>query len=87
MKANLYDFVKTSTQVQSDFKPETLIPAGAIGTVVECYTQPEGYAVDLAIPNEQLVGGYEYHNVVLLPQQFVVIDKIEASEKIATHNL
>ncbi|BAU15134.1 hypothetical protein LEP3755_56910 [Leptolyngbya sp. NIES-3755] len=83
MKANVYDLVKTSTQVQSDFKPEITIPTGTIGTVIEYYEQPEGYAVDLAIPNEQLVGGYEYHNVILLPQQFVVIKKFETSEKIA----
>ncbi|MGG6267739.1 hypothetical protein ACQ4M3_12600 [Leptolyngbya sp. AN03gr2] len=83
MKASVYDLVKTLTQVQSDFKPEVMIPAGTIGTVIECYEQPEGYAVDLAIPNEQLVGGYEYHNVILSPQQFVVIKKLETPEKIA----
>lgn len=45
-----------------------------MGTIVECYENPEVYAMDLAIPNERLVGGFEYENVILSPKQFVVVD-------------
>jgi hypothetical protein len=43
-----------------------------VGTVVECYENPEGYAVDIAIPDERLVGGFFYTNVILSPDQFEV---------------
>jgi hypothetical protein len=40
---------------------------------VECYNEPqEGYAVDLAIPDPSLIGGFDYENVILYPEQFVV---------------
>lgn len=50
-----------------------LIPKGTRGTVVECYNDPqEGYAVDLAILDPSLVSGFDYDNVILYPEQFVV---------------
>lgn len=62
--------VVTAEDVTSDFRDE-VIPAGTGGTVVEIYTEPrEGYAVDLAIPAPELVGGYRYDNVILEPGQF-----------------
>ena len=64
------DRVRTVVEVESEFS-DRKIPAGAIGTIVECYAQPEeAYAVDLAVPDESLVGGYRYENVVLRPRQF-----------------
>ena len=42
--------------------------------IVEAYDSPtEGYAVDLAIPDDELAGGYAYENVVLFPDQFEVV--------------
>jgi hypothetical protein len=41
---------------------------------VECYENPEVYAVDLAIPNKRLVGGFEYENAILSPDQFAVVN-------------
>ena len=73
MKAKLYDQIKTLVDLQSEFRDRT-IPKGAIGTIVECYTSPEeGYAVDLVIPNSSLVGGSIYDNLILCPDQFVVV--------------
>lgn len=69
MKAKLYDQIKTSVAVQADFG-NRVIPNPTLGTVVECYENPSGYAVDLAIPNERLVGGFEYENAILSPDQF-----------------
>jgi hypothetical protein len=44
------------------------------GTIVKCYGAPEeGYAVDLAIPNSALAGGLTDENVILRPDQFIVI--------------
>lgn len=79
MKAKIYDSIKTLVSVSTDFGDRT-IPTGALGTIVECYEQPEGYAVDLAIPNHKLVGGYQYENIILTPDQFAVIQEIQAFE-------
>ena len=72
------NIVKTVVDVRSEFEDRT-IPAGTYGTIVEGYEEPEGYAVDLGIPSPDLVGGYEFDNVVLLPGQFVFVDKFPKS--------
>jgi hypothetical protein len=71
MKASIYDQIKSVVDI-ADSK-QRVIPAGTLGVVVECYEQPEGYAVDLAISNEKLVGGFEYRNVVLTLEQFAIV--------------
>ncbi len=73
MKASEHDRVRTIVPVEADFS-DVRIPAGTEGTIVECYSSPEGYAVDLAVPDDSLVGGFRYHNVILKPEQFAVID-------------
>ena len=74
MKAKEYNLIRTLVDVQSDFR-DRILPAGTVGTVVECYDNPtEGYAVDLAIPDTSLVGGFDYENVILFPEQFEVMD-------------
>lgn len=80
MKAKLYDTIQTLIDVPADFD-ERIIPKNTQGTIVECYEDPEGYAVDLAIPNSHLVGGFEYENVVLTPEQFMVISYVNSVEK------
>lgn len=66
------DIVELVVNVPSDFS-DGVISKGARGTVVERYEQPkEGYSIDLAIPDDTLVGGFRHENVVLLPEQFVV---------------
>lgn len=72
MKARVQDQIRTLVDIPADFNGETL-PKGALEMIVECYERPEGYAVDLAIAHPTLVGGFEYKNVILLPEQFVVI--------------
>ena len=69
MKAKLYD---TLIDVPADFD-DTVIPKATQGTIVECYQNPEGYAIDLAIPNSHLVREFTYENVVLTPEQFTVV--------------
>ena len=73
MKAKLYNQIKTLIEIQADFSDQ-IIPKNTMGTVVECYENPEGYAVDLAIPNSQLVGEFEYVNVILSPDQLALVD-------------
>lgn len=70
-----YDQIKTSVEVQADFGNQ-IIPKGTLGTVVECYENPEAYAVDIAIPNEKMIGGFEYENIILSPEQFAVVDTV-----------
>ncbi len=80
MKASLYSQIKTLMDVQTDFssqetsgKENHVIPKETLGTIVECYENPEGYAVDIAIPDERLVGGFFYTNVILSPDQFEIL--------------
>jgi hypothetical protein len=64
-------FIQTIVEVSSDFS-DRMIPKGTFGTIIECYESPEGYAVDLAIPDENWVGEWAYENVILTPTQFII---------------
>ncbi len=79
MKAEIYDEIETLEVIPSDFG-KGLIAKGTRGTVVECYSQPEGYAIDLSVARSSLVGDFDYENVILRPDQFVLVRK---SEKVA----
>ena len=86
MKVSLYDQIKTVVNVKADFsthetsdEDNSAIPKGTLGTLVECYENPEGYAVDIAIPDERLVGGFFYTNVILSADQFEVVSTVTAS--------
>jgi hypothetical protein len=68
--------IQTLVDVESDFS-EQIIPKGSIGIVVECYEHPEGYAVDIPIPDERFVGDFTYENVVLAPDQFIVLNDVQ----------
>ena len=72
MKAKINDSIQTLIDISADFS-DLIIPKGIIGAVVECYENPEAYAIDLMITNPQVIGGFTYENVVLLPEQFIVI--------------
>lgn len=72
MKPQLDDKIKTLIDIPADFS-DRIIPKESLGIIVECYENPEGYAVDIALQNLRFVGGFEYENVVLTPQQFIVI--------------
>ena len=79
-KVSIDDIVELLVDVPSDFSND-VIPKGIRGTVVECYEQPkEGYSIDLAIPDDSLVGGFRYENVVLTPEQFAVRDQINPTK-------
>jgi hypothetical protein len=72
-KADLGDSVELLVEVPSDFH-DGKIPKGTRGTVIERYEHPrEGYAIDVAIPDDSLVGGFRYENVALTPEQFTVL--------------
>jgi hypothetical protein len=68
--------IQTLADVESDFS-EQIIPKGSIGIVVECYEHPEGYAVDIPIPDERLIGDFTYENVILTPDQFIVLNDVQ----------
>ena len=72
MKTNIYDAIITLFNVSTNFGKQ-IIPKGTQGTIVECYEDSEGYAVDLAIPDDKLVGGFDYENVILTPEQFELV--------------
>ncbi|MEH2316879.1 hypothetical protein [Nostoc sp.] len=83
MKAKLYDQIKTLVEVQPDFADQ-MIPKNTPGTIVECYENPEGYAVDIAIPNQKLIGSYEYVNVILTSDQFVLVNTVSQPLNVVT---
>lgn len=64
-----YTSIITTVELRSEFSERT-IPKGTIGTVVECYNDPEGYCVDLSIPSPDLVGGFTTENMILTRDQF-----------------
>lgn len=75
MKAETSSQIKTSVSITVD---GINFPEGTLGAVVEAYSNPEGYTVDLAIPDDKLVGSFRYYNVILTPEQFeVFIDKAQ----------
>ena len=74
MKASPNDRIRTLVDVTADFS-DRVIPAGTGGVIVEAYDTPrEGYAVDLEIEDDSLVGGHDFENVVLGPEQFAVVE-------------
>lgn len=72
MKAKINDSIQTLIDLTADFS-DLIIPQGTIGAIVECYPNPEAYAIDLMISNPKVIGGFTYENVILSPEQFIVI--------------
>ena len=75
MKGKPYDGIMTLVDIKTN-SARSVIPKGTKGSIVECYENPEGYAVDLAIADNSLVTGYDYENVILYPEQFKIINPI-----------
>ena len=72
MKAQVWDRVVLTEDVPGGFRG-AIIPKGTRGAVIEAYEQPqEGYAVDVALPDESLVGGFRYDSIIVLPDHFDV---------------
>jgi hypothetical protein len=70
MRALKYSKIKTLVEIYSDYL-NCVIPVGTEGTVIECYEDPqEGYAVDIALPGNSQITGYQYDNIILFPNQF-----------------
>jgi hypothetical protein len=76
MNNQLHQTIETLEEVQSEFTNRS-IARGTLGAIVECYQNPECYAVDLAIPDAALAGGFAYENVVLFPGQFKVVSAVD----------
>jgi hypothetical protein len=72
MKAKINDLIQTLINITADFS-DLIIPKGTLGAIVECYPNPEAYAIDLMISNPKVIGGFTYENVILSPEQFIVI--------------
>jgi len=79
MKAKINDLIQTLINITADFS-DLIIPKGTIGAIVECYPNPEAYAIDLMISNPKVIGGFTYENVILSPEQFIVISSQSISE-------
>lgn len=76
MKAKVDDRIRTLVDVLTGAVSHRIIPVGTEGAIVESYEHPlEGYAVDVAIPDETQISGYSYENVILYPDQFVVLQE------------
>jgi hypothetical protein len=74
MKARVDDTVELLVDVPGLSLRGEVIPKGTQGGVVEAYDEPtEGYAVDVAIPDDSSTTGYRYDNLILYPDQFRVV--------------
>jgi len=84
MKARVWDRVRLLVDVPGEMSERDVIPVGTLGVVVEAYETPvEGYAVDTAIPIHEEPYGYEYDNVILYPDQFIVVMRYVEDESLA----
>lgn len=73
VKAREWDRVILTVDVPSGFR-DVIIPEGTTGGVIEAYEQPtECYAVDVNIPDESSLSGFQYDNVILYPDQFDLV--------------
>jgi RNA-splicing ligase RtcB len=82
MNHQLHQRIETIEEIQSEFTDRSIAP-GTVGAIVECYQNPECYAVDLAIPDASLAGGFAYENVVLFPVQFQVVSAVNDAVMVA----
>lgn len=84
MKARVWDQVRLLVDVPAFASDRDVIPAGTLGVVIEAYETPvEGYAVDTSIPIHEEPSGYEYDNVLLYPDQFIVVMRYVEDESLA----
>lgn len=80
MKAQLSDKIQLISTLSADFEHhDQIVHQGMTGVIIECYDNLKFYAVDIAIPNPDLVGGSVYENAMLNSEQFIVIS--HASKK------
>jgi hypothetical protein len=76
--AEVDNAIRTLVEIPADFS-DRRIPAGAYGTIIEKYDEPEGYIVDVVVARPDVVGGYSFENVVLTPDKFEVVSQIPES--------
>ncbi|MGB3403598.1 MAG: DUF4926 domain-containing protein [Microcoleaceae cyanobacterium] len=82
MKAQVYDRIQTVIEIQIKFSQRS-IPQGTIGTIVDCYQYPkESYSVDLTIPDSTVSGGFDYENIILSREQFIVVNNTPEAEQL-----
>ena len=73
MKANVNDRIELLVDLPGVTQTWP-IPKGTGGVIVETFEQPEeGYAVDVSLPDASSSTGFRYDNVMLEPDQFVVV--------------
>ena len=70
--------VRTVVDVRSE-ATGAVIPAGTFGVIVESYSDPDVYSVDLGIPSPEWAGGHDWDHVTLYPGQFVFVDRFPDS--------
>lgn len=71
MKAKEDDRVRLLVEMKGDFGEH--LPVGTEGFVTECFSDPEGYAIDVSIPDTSKIGGHRYDSVEVFPAQFEVV--------------
>jgi hypothetical protein len=61
--------IRTIVEIRGEYLNQ-VIPAGTEGIIIECYEDPEAYAVDIALPDPKNDGEFLYDNLYLYPKQF-----------------
>jgi hypothetical protein len=75
MQAMTDSTIKTIVEIQGEHLSQ-VIPVGTEGTIIECYENPEAYAVDIELPDPENDDEFLYDNLYLCPKQFEVIKTI-----------
>jgi hypothetical protein len=75
LKAALYARVELVTDITNGFRDE-VVPQGTQGTIVHRFDCPEGYAVDITLPDPTAPNEVVYDNIIVTPDQFIVLDNI-----------
>lgn len=76
MKTKEYDRVRLLQDMEGDFGEH--IPAGTEGAIIECFTSPEGYIIDVWIPDANENSGFRYGCVTVVPEQFEVVSEYQS---------
>jgi hypothetical protein len=74
VKAREGSRIRLVAETPAEFS-NSVFPAGTEGYVVEAYDNPELYSTVVETPAPELVGDIRFHNVLLAPSQFEVIDE------------
>jgi hypothetical protein len=71
-KARQWDWVRLTQDVAGEVQRH-VVPAGTIGTIIECHSDPERYSVDVHFSPPTGSGATIFDSLYLRPDQFELL--------------